>query len=298
MSWRDKILAEFPPGVYRLTLVADPDELLALLASGSVDGERPMAQAARALHSDLQGLARACAKVRELVGQRPETRQVWLRMYVASAQAEGADVDDWRRGPYDLVRLTVLIDAWPGVTPTNRAAQAEGLEPDTLRDRLQRRLSYRALTAQWSAPLAIWERLDPDDSSLTHALSHADPESAFVAERLQRVTPPQLGDRDAWGVSWVYRGPATLTWGRARLDVEDHGILLDDRRHDIDWIHPGVNLVLELFRAEYEWQLSVSTLDRTRSHSITLDDYWGPARIRWVEGEAVDTLLRAGFGGN
>lgn len=28
MSWRNKILAEFPPGVYRLTLVADPDELL------------------------------------------------------------------------------------------------------------------------------------------------------------------------------------------------------------------------------------------------------------------------------
>ena len=28
MSWRNKILTEFPPGIYQLTLVADPDELL------------------------------------------------------------------------------------------------------------------------------------------------------------------------------------------------------------------------------------------------------------------------------
>jgi hypothetical protein len=40
VSWRDEILAEFPPSVYRLTLVADPDELLAEEGVAAALGKR------------------------------------------------------------------------------------------------------------------------------------------------------------------------------------------------------------------------------------------------------------------
>src|SRR5215216_5549147 len=39
-SWRNEILRDFPPGVYRLTLVADPDELLAEEGVAAALGER------------------------------------------------------------------------------------------------------------------------------------------------------------------------------------------------------------------------------------------------------------------